>query len=72
MDEGLREVAAKLALAHIELLAEQAGRSAGRAAAFEPSSGGEAVALLGTGQGHPEPAEQERPFGLAEWSFVDR
>ena len=70
MDEGLGEVAAQLALGDVEFFGEQAGWAAGGAVAFKPAGGGDVLALLVVGEGHPETAEQEGAFGLAERSFV--
>ena len=66
MHEGLGEVAAHLVLGGVVFLAEQLRRSAGGAGAFEPSAGGEVIALLVGGEGHEESAEQEGAFGVAE------
>src|SRR5680860_56786 len=70
MDECLGEVAAELALADVELLGEESGGSAGRTTALEPARRAHRVALLVTRQGHPEPTEEERPFGLAQRTLV--
>src|SRR5438876_1140594 len=66
MDEGLREVAAQLALVDVELLGEKRRRAARGPVAFEVGDGGHVPSQLVGGQRHPEPAEQEGAFRLPE------
>ena len=70
MGERLGQVAPQLALANIELLTEEPGRSAGGAVAFEPADGlGRSVLLMG-GEGHQKPAEDEGPLGILQRTLV--
>ena len=70
MDECLGDVAAKLALAHIELFGEEAWRPAGRSVAFEPRDGLGFPPLLKGRQAHEISAKQECSLGISEWAFV--
>src|SRR3954452_6272480 len=70
MHEGLRKVAAELALAHVDLLREQAGRAAGRAVALEVAGSGHAVARLQVREREPEAAKQERSLRLSQGALV--
>src|SRR4051794_3385259 len=66
VDEGLRQVAAQLALDDVELLGEQPGRSEGATGPLEPPDGAVGVALLVGGQGQVEAAQQEGTLGLVQ------
>src|SRR4051812_21486084 len=68
--EGLRQVPAQLTLAHVELLAQQPGRPAGRAGALEPAQRVLAPTLLAQREREQEAAQQERSLGLAERALV--
>ncbi len=70
MYESLREVASQLALRDVELLRVEGRGPARGTAALEPAGSGDVVALLGVGECHPEPAEQEGAFGRAERTLV--
>ena len=59
-----------MALGDVELFGVQAGWSAGGAVALEPAGSADVFVLLVVGECHPEPAQQESAFGLAERPFV--
>ncbi len=64
--KGSGQVAAELALADVVFLGVQPRRSAGGPVAFEPAGRLHLPSLLVQGQGHGEPAEQERPLGVTQ------
>ena len=67
VDECLGQVAAELALDDVELLGQQPGWSAGGAGSFEPVRAAPTWSpCVVAGEHHPEAAEQERAFGVAE------
>ena len=66
MHERLRQVAPQLPLVHVILLGVQSSRPAGAPVPLEPVRRGDRVAAGVLDLGHPEPAEQERPFGLVQ------
>jgi hypothetical protein len=68
--ERLRQVAAELALDDVVFLGQQPRRPARGAVALEVADRRQLVALLMLGQGHHEPAQQERAFGIAERALV--
>ena len=70
VDEGLRQVAAQLALDDVELLGEQARRSERTPVALEPADRAIGVTLLVGSQREVEAAQQEGPLGLGQRSGV--
>ena len=68
--EGLRQVAAQLSLADVELLGAQAWSAACCAVALEPASGCDVLALLCAGERHHKATKQKRALGLTERALV--
>ena len=70
MYECLRKVTPQLMLGDVELLRVQRRGPARGTVALEPPGGKDVVALLGVGERHPEPAEQEGALRLAQRTLV--
>jgi hypothetical protein len=68
--ERLWEVAPHLVLIGVVFFAEELGWPAGGAGAFVPGSGLDRLAVLVQAERDEEAAQQERSFGVFEWSVV--